>query len=52
MSSRFEDIVLLVGYSQHLVDCILTKITANSPDLFTHVLLAVIYQILNKEIGF
>jgi len=52
MSSRFEDIVLLVGYTSHIVDNFLTKIILHAPDAITHLLLSVILDSFKKEIGF
>jgi len=52
MSSRFEDIVLLVGYTSHIIDNILTKIIIHAPDETTHLLLSIILIAFKKEIGF
>lgn len=51
MSSRFEDIVLLVGYTSHIIDNFLTKIILHAPDETTHLLLSVILEAFKKEIG-
>ncbi|KAL4510149.1 hypothetical protein ABPG72_010342 [Tetrahymena utriculariae] len=51
MYNKFEDIVLLVNYMNHLVENILNKVIQSAPYRYVEVLIEVIHNHITKEFG-